>query len=59
LALDSPELRLLLHAEGSLIETDTRTLAQRQRWVEYRQCEGFDPAFLVAEDLHFSPRGRG
>jgi hypothetical protein len=49
LALHSPELRLLLHAESPPVETDTTTVAQRQRWVEYGQGEGFDPACLVTE----------
>jgi hypothetical protein len=49
LALGSSELLLLLHAEGPPVETDTTTLAQRQRWVEYGQTQGFDPAFLMTE----------
>ena len=36
LALDSPELRLLLHAEGQPVIEDTRTEAQRQAWADYQ-----------------------
>jgi hypothetical protein len=49
LALDSPEMVLLLHAEGSPVEIDGRTPEQRQRWIEHGQHQGFDPANLVVE----------
>jgi hypothetical protein len=43
LALHSPELRILLHAEGQPVLMDTTTEAQRQAWADFQErTEAFD-----------------
>jgi hypothetical protein len=50
LALHSPELRLLLHAEGQPALIDTTTEAQRQAWADYQErMQGLDLATILAE----------
>jgi hypothetical protein len=46
LALDTPELLILLHQQGPLPLVDTTTEAQRQAWADYQQ-RAFDPATIL------------
>lgn len=56
LALGSPELWVLLHAEDVPVITDTRTEAQRQAWVDYQaRMQQLDHGMLLAEDRHPLP----
>jgi hypothetical protein len=56
LALHSPELQVLLHAEDLPVITDTRTEAQRQAWADYQErMQGFDLGTILAEDRHPLP----
>jgi len=54
LALSSPELQVLLRAEGPAPLTDTRTQEQIEAWERYQQ-QGFGPAFLVNENHDHLP----
>jgi hypothetical protein len=50
LALHSPELRLLLHAEGQPALVDTTTEEQRRAWSDYQErMQGFDLGTILAE----------
>jgi hypothetical protein len=50
LALHSPELRLLLHAEGQPVLVDTTTEAQRQAWADYQErMQGVDLGTILSE----------
>jgi hypothetical protein len=60
LALDSPELRLLLHQEGPPALADTSTLEQRQAWADYQErMQGFDLGTILAEHSRLQLWERG